>query len=72
MVFGLYGQALVPGIWRRAFGNSPGLEDAVYLQTQIIVQAAAGAMLLHYEDTSAEDCSLARGLGGDGKVPFSR
>ena len=38
MIFHLYRQAFVGGIDRRALGDCPRLEDAVQLQSQVIVQ----------------------------------
>ena len=47
MIFHFHGQALVGRIDRRALGDGPGLEDAVQLQAQVIVQMARGVLLNH-------------------------
>ena len=47
MIFHLHGQAFVGGIDRRAFGDCPRLEDAVQLQSQVVVQMARGVLLNH-------------------------
>ena len=45
VVFHLHGQALVLGIERRSLGHSPGLEDAVEFEAQVIMEPR-GVMFL--------------------------
>src|SRR6266545_1253633 len=49
MVLGGHRQTLVPGVGGRPLGDSPGLEDAVGLQPEVVVQRA-GVVLLDHED----------------------
>ena len=45
VVLGLDGKALVLGVEREALGDGPGLEDAIELEAQVIVQARGGVLL---------------------------
>src|SRR5258708_18874100 len=47
VIFDLHGQALVMRIERRALGHRPGFEDAVELETKIVMQSGRGVFLDH-------------------------
>ena len=48
MILYLHCQAFVGGIERRAFGYGPGLQHALHLQAEIVVQPSC-AVLLHHK-----------------------
>ncbi len=45
MIFDLHGEALVGGIERRTFRNSPRLQHAVHFQAEIVMQAGCAVLL---------------------------
>jgi hypothetical protein len=45
MILDLYGQPLVMGIARGTLCDRPGLEDAVVLETQIVMEPTCGMFL---------------------------
>src|SRR5256885_4246787 len=63
MVLGHDREALVRGVERRASGNGPGLEHAVALQPEVVVQLARRVLLAHETEQSLAWSGCGRGLG---------
>jgi len=63
VVLGHDREALVHGVERRAAGNGPGLEHAVALQPEIVVQLARRVLLDHEKEQSLARGGGRRGLG---------
>jgi hypothetical protein len=67
MVLDHHGETLVGGVETGAFGNGPGLERAVKLQAEIVVEMARVMAL----DAESEGMGgLGRGRGGSGLRGF--
>src|SRR6266513_1816116 len=63
VVLGHDREALVRGVERRASGNGPGLEHAVALQPEVVVQLARRVLLDHEKEQSLAWSGRGRGLG---------
>src|SRR5256885_9669820 len=63
MVLGHDREALVRGVERRAPGNGPGLEYAVALQPEVVVQLARRVLLDHEKEQSLARSGCGRRLG---------
>ncbi len=70
MILDLHGEALVIGIERRALGNGPGFEDAIHLETEVVVQPR-GAVALDHEAMTGLLLDLGRRLGRGFKASFT-
>ena len=70
MIFDRHGKTLLGGIQRRTFRDRPGFEDALHLETEVVVEAG-GAVLLHHEAVSFVFLHFGGRLGGVGKAAFA-
>src|SRR6185437_3928144 len=71
MILDLDGEPLVMRIEGRSLGDSPGFEDAIQFQSQIIVQVQC-RMLLNHESEALRrlDLSTSAGFGRLGEIAF--
>jgi hypothetical protein len=70
MIFHLHGEALIGGIERWSFGDSPGLKNALHLEAEIVVQAC-GVVLLDDEAVSRFGFDFAGRFGRFVEAAFS-
>ena len=71
MVLDLHREPLVVGVERGALRHSPGLEDPVEFQPQVVVQMRRRMLLDDETETLCfPDCGVAAGLCRLRKIPF--
>src|SRR5262249_5538917 len=69
MVLDVHGQPSLLGMHRRPLGHRPALQHAVHLEAEVIVEAA-GRVLLHDEEASADEPAPSEGLGRPLRIPL--